>query len=423
MSVGFTCQAVVQDKRFVKQMIRMLGEEKRYEVRQEEDCMRVGFCRLGDVFFQFSSGLDGEIPAQMVYGECTSSLAGAGFHAAAVHFVEELARETDLEFILDDETGYGDDHDFERMREEHFYGWLKNLVAVCREREEKWPDAVSFGLCWDLDQYTPEEVPGTVFTPFGRFSVQKMLGWVENEGIEPFAKEFFIWNEPGRDAGYYRNTALSLMWEECCFMPGSRSEWDKRMNDRIIDDLEKALLLDRGLPFPTEEYILLCRLNGKEPEAVADVPVYEPDYPIGYRRGNVRDKIGTMTFVVPGSYLYEYDEDSNSHLWYDGLEEDWHAIRITALKSREESPEITERIFDGAEGEPISGENGCLAYRFAFAGTIVHETDGPCSQYVGEVAGGYQIALITASCEHREDEWAEAFFRSMSHSPEANLEK
>ena len=109
------------------------------------------------------------------------------------------------------------------------------------------------------------------------------------------------------------------------------------MNDRIIDDLEKALLLDRGLPFPTEEYILLCRLNGREPEAVADVPVYEPDYPIGYKRGNVRDKIGTMTFVVPGSYLYEYDEDSNSHLWYDGLEEDWHAIRITALKSREEN--------------------------------------------------------------------------------------
>lgn len=423
MSVGFTCQAVVQDKRFVKQMIRMLGEEKRYEVRQEEDCMRVGFCRLGDVFFQFSSGLDGEIPAQMVYGEYTSSLAGAGFHAAAVHFVEELARETDLEFILDDETGYGVDHDFERMRDEHFYGWLKNLVAVCQEREEKWPDAVSFGLCWDLDQYTPEEVPGTVFTPFGRFSIQKMLGWVENEGIEPLAKEFFIWNEPGRDAGYYRNTALSLMWEECCFMPGSRSERDKRMNDRIIDNLEKALLLDRCLPFPTEEYILLCRLNGREPEAVSDVPVYEPDYPIGYRRGNVRDKIGTMTFVVPGSYLYEYDEDSNSHLWYDGLEEDWHAIRITALKSREESPEITERIFDGAEGEPISGENGCLAYRFAFAGTTEHETDGPCSQYVGEVAGGYQIALITASCEHREDEWAEAFFRSMSHSPEANLEK
>lgn len=423
MSVGFTCQAVVQDKRFVKQMIRMLGEEKRYEVRQEEDCMRVGFCRLGDVFFQFSSGLDGEIPAQMVYGECTSSLAGAGFHAAAVHFVEELARETDLEFILDDETGYGVDHDFERMRDEHFYGWLKNLVAVCQEREEKWPDAVSFGLCWDLDQYTLEEVPGTVFTPFGRFSIQKMLGWVENEGIEPLAKEFFIWNEPGRDAGYYRNTALSLMWEECCFMPGSRSERDKRMNDRIIDNLEKALLLDRCLPFPTEEYILLCRLNGREPEAVSDVPVYEPDYPIGYRRGNVRDKIGTMTFVVPGSYLYEYDEDSNSHLWYDGLEEDWHAIRITALKSREESPEITERIFDGAEGEPISGENGCLAYRFAFAGTTEHETDGPCSQYVGEVAGGYQIALITASCEHREDEWAEAFFRSMSHSPEANLEK
>ena len=76
-------------------------------MRQEEDYRRVGFCRLGDLVFQFGSGLDGEIPTQMVYGECTSSLAGAGFHAAAVRFVEELARETEMEIILSDETGYG----------------------------------------------------------------------------------------------------------------------------------------------------------------------------------------------------------------------------------------------------------------------------------------------------------------------------
>ena len=89
----------------------------------------------------------------------------------------------------------------------------------------------------------------------------------------------------------------------------------------------------------------------------------------------------------------------------------------------EESPEITERIFSGADGEPVDGENGCLKYRFAFAGTVEPETEEAYSQYVGEVAGGYQIALITASCEHREDEWAEAFFRSVAHSPEAKLEK
>ena len=211
--------------------------------------------------FQFGSGLDGEIPTQMVYGECTSSLAGAGFHAAAVRFVEELTRETEMEIILSDETGYGDDHDFDRMREEHFL-WLAEESGFCMPgAEEQWPEAVSFGLCWDLDQYTPEEVPGTVFTPFGRFSIQKIVGWVEQEELSPFAKEFFIWNEPGRDAGYYRNTALSLMWEECYFMPGSRSGRDRRINDRIIDDLERSLLLDRSLPFPAEEYITLCRLN------------------------------------------------------------------------------------------------------------------------------------------------------------------
>lgn len=418
MSVGFTCRAVVEDKHFVKQMIRMLGEEKRYEVWQDEDYMGVRFCRLGDLFFQFRSGLDGEIPAEMVYGECTSSLAGAGFHAAAVHFVEELARETGLEFRLDDETGYGEDHDFERMREDHFYEWLKNLVEVCREQEEKWPDAVSFGLCWDLDQYTPEEVPGTVFTPFGRFSVQKITGWVEHEGIEPFAKEFFIWNEPGRDARFYRNTALSLMWEDCCFMPGSRSEADEKLNGRIIGELEKALLLDRSLPFPVKEYEMLCRLNGREPVDTAKVPAFEADYPVGYRRGMVREKLGNMTFVVPGWYLSEYDEDGNSHVWYDGLDEAWHAVRITAFKSREGTPEITDSIFEGAEGEARDGENGCLKYRFAYAGSQEDEPDGAYCQYVGEAVGGCQVALITASCEHRDDEWAEAFFKSLSHVPE-----
>ena len=87
------------------------------------------------------------------------------------------------------------------------------------------------------------------------------------------------------------------MWEECCFMPGSRSERDKRMNDRIIDHLEKALLLDRGLPFPTEEYILLCRLNGREPEAVADVPVYEDS-----KLANTLSKLEIGDMIPPELY-------------------------------------------------------------------------------------------------------------------------
>lgn len=418
MSVGFTCRAVIRDKRFVKQMIRMLGEEKRYEVWQEEDFMRVKFCHLGDLFFQFTTGLDGEIPAQLVYGECTSSLAGAGFHAAAVHFVEQLARETDLEFAMEDETGYSEDYDFDRMRQDHFYSWLENLVEVCREREEKWKDTAFFGLCWDLDQYQPEEVPGSVFTPFGRFSIGKMTGWVENEGIVPFAKEFFLWNEPGRDARYYRNTALSLMWEECYFMPGSRSERDEKINGEIIDCLEKTLLLDRSLPFPAEEYRLICRLNGKTPQDVSDVPVYEPDYPIGYRRGQVQEKLGNVTFKIPGWYLYEYDEDQNSHSWYDGLECGWHAVRLTAFKSREESPKLIDRIFENVEGTPEDGEKGGIKYRFAYAGIQKDTGDGPCFQYIGEAVGGYQITLITASSEVREDEWARKFFKSLAHLPE-----
>ncbi len=418
MSIGFQCRAVVEDKKFVKQMIQMLGEEKRYEVWQEEDYLRVAFCRLGDLFFQFASGLDGEIPAQFLYVECTSSLAGAGFHAAAIRFTEELAAETGLEFEIEDDTEYSEDHDFERMREEHFYRWLEKMVELCKEREEKKKDWSSFGLCWDLDQYQPEEVPGSVFTPFGRFSIVKMTGLVEQEGIASFAKEFFIWNEPGRDARFYRNTALSLMWEECWFMDGSRSERDEEINGRILDCLEKALLLDRTLPFPVKEYEMLCRLNEKDPRDLAGVCAYEPDYPIGYRRGKVREKLGSMSFTVPGWYLREYDEDDSSHSWYDGLQTDWHSIRITAFKSKEESPEIADRVFEGTEGAAVDGKNGCLTYRFAYAGSVEEPGEESYVQYIGEVAGGYQIAFLTLSCENRDDSWAEEFFKSFLHSPE-----
>lgn len=411
MSIGFTFRAVVKEKRFVKQMVRMLGEEKRYGVWQQGDYMGVKLCRLGDIFFEFTPDLDGEIPEQFVKGECTTSLAGPGFHAAAVRFVDELVKETGLELEMDDDTGYYLERDFEKMKKESFFRWLMNMVSVCGERRSKWDEVSCFGLCWDLDQYKPEEVPDSVFTPYGRFSVPKITGCVEQEGIEPFAEEFFIWNELGRDARFYRNSALGLMWEECRFMPGCRSDEDEKGNGEIIDLLEKALRLDRSLPFPVEEYLTLCRLNGREPADVSDVPRYEPDYPIGYRRGLVRETLGCVEFTVPGWYLSQFDEDDSTYRWYDGLDREWHTICLTALMGKKEKPQFKDQLYGDAAKRLVTGANGELQYRFAGMGRQEDE-DGVYFQYIGEILCGFSITFVTLSCEKEEDEWAEAFFKS-----------
>lgn len=420
MGIGFTFRAVVKDKKFVKQMIRMLGEEKRYGVWQQEDSMGVNLCRLGDIFFEFTPDLDGEIPEQFIKGGCTSSLAGPGLHAAAVRFVEELAVETDLDLEMNDETGYYEERDFERLKSESFYQWLSNMVSVCEERLRAQDEVSSFGLCWDLDQYRPEEVKNSVFTPYGRFSIPKITGWVEHEGIEPFAKEFFIWNEPGRDARFYRNSALGLMWEECRFMPGSRSDEDERVNSEIIDLLEKALRLDRSLPFPAEEYGLLCHLNEKEPKDVSDVPSYVSDYPIGYRRGVIRETLGSVEFAVPGWYISQFDEEDSTYRWYDGKNEDWHSVCMTALIGKSEKPQFKDQIYSGITGPLTTGGNGEVKYRFACAGLQEDEDGGVYTQYIGEVISGFQITLITLSSENEDRGWAEDFFESFEKAMEVN---
>ena len=70
-----------------------------------------------------------------------------------------------------------------------------------------------------------------------------------------FARDFFIWNEIEKDAVYYRNCALVLLNQSCFFMPSSRCETDKKVNDRIIECLEKALAMDSSLPRSEERRV------------------------------------------------------------------------------------------------------------------------------------------------------------------------
>ena len=107
---------------------------------------------------------------------------------------------------VEDEAEYYQHRDFDKMLREHFHPWLKTMVDVLTGQFSQ--DHTNVCMCWDLNAYTPEDVPGTVITPVGRFSGGWMREAVENRGIEALAERFFLWYHPGkRDALYNRGWA------------------------------------------------------------------------------------------------------------------------------------------------------------------------------------------------------------------------
>ena len=110
----------------------------------------------------------GEDQSWQVWGGCVSTPAGAGLHRAAVELLDRLPIHA---LTVEDETGFFQHRDFLRIKEEHFYPWLHTLVDVCRQESGKGVSGMQ--LCWDLEQYTPEDIPDTV--EIGRASCRERV--------------------------------------------------------------------------------------------------------------------------------------------------------------------------------------------------------------------------------------------------------
>lgn len=416
MSIGFDFTAELQSRDAFLKTLGELAAQYDYSFSSGDDWAQVSLCRMGDLQFTFAEQDDAcpqtasPSKGEWLSAECITSMAGPGFHAAAIDFSDALAEAAQLKLLLDDETDYYDHRNFELMRSEHFYSWLLTMVDVCR-RENEEASLSNFCICWDVDQYVPEDIPGTVVSPAGRFHIDKMVDQVQNEGIEAFAREFFLWNERERDGRFYRNTALSILWEDCYFMPGDRSDIDRKANQAFLKYLEKAARLDPSLPMPKAEYALVCELENRTPIDLSAFPDYEPDYPAGYRRGRVSYRLGNTDFLLPGCFLREEEEQDT--LWYDGGDEDWKSLRATALRINEGEVEFSDKLFNDTAEPPEEFRTGDGLCRAAFAGEI--QDDGSVYyQSIAQVICAKQITLLTASYSRREDAaWAMALFREI----------
>ncbi len=393
MSIGLSFTGKIDSPKALLEGANILAEERKYRLTAGDAGMKVIMCPLGGELGVLWRPEEDPAGPWLVRGGCVSTPAGAGLHRAAVELLDSLPIQA---LTVEDETGFYRHRDFRRMKEEHFYPWLRTLVDVCRRESGKGVSGMQ--LCWDLEQYAPEDIPDTVVTPMGRFRLSE-LAELEKQGIEALAERFFLWNGRTQDAGFFRNRAISTLWEDCCFAPSARSQEDAAVNTSILDDLERAARLDPSLPLPRSAYRELCALAEREP-ALPDGPELTEEFEPGYRKGLITHAVGALRLTLPGSCLcgWEQWEQGGAHIWSDGTGQGpvW---RVVAYRTREGDARFTGRLdsLHGVEQRKLKG--GALRWGWK----DIREAGERLYQAECEIITGPALYFLTATCSAPSD--------------------
>lgn len=385
MGLGFSFSTKVNDYEHFQDTLNALANDYGYLMESEEGASWVHFCRLGTLILDYEEDDNG---ALVVNGTCQTNLLGAGFHVAAIAFVERLADRLGSALDLEDETDYYTERDFGHLKLK-FSEWLQALFDIIKEQDEE-GNTMKY-ICWNVDNYMPVVPDDMVASPFGFFSISDTLKQID-EGIEPLSETFFMWNNPKRDASFHLRQALQALWEDCYFMPSRRSPQDEEVNGFIIRELELAIHMDPTISFPMQEYYELCMLHAHQPIPISGTSRYESDGVIGYRRDWVGHKLGNVTFEVPGRDLVDYDEEVQ--VFYDDGFPEWNTIRCSAYGM--DNAGLPD-FLDMEEQVIEEGDFGNGKYRI-FDLSEEEDEDGMCYPVCScHVVSDHQYSLFTIS--------------------------
>lgn len=271
-----------------------------------------------------------------------TNVAGPGFHAYVCDFFEAIKAKSPIELSVSDPTNYYMQRNFAQLKVQVFYRWLKDIAAYIKEAKN---EVESLCISWPMDYYQPKPKAGYVVTPMGYIAESDF----EHQDVETLADRFFIWNQQGRDAHYYRNAALNLMWKECFFEYTNMNEYTEKQADTIIDYLELAYEKDPDLPLPLDEYEFLCNIKGRNPKIVAGKRLITLQE-IGYRKEMIELHFGNWSIPVNGCAEKSVDE-ANQTLYlmspYQDAGEPWrwmYRVNVYAFKQEVGTflPEFTE---------------------------------------------------------------------------------
>ncbi len=356
--------------------------------------LRISVCELGDIIFSVVRDEDDNL---MAYASATTNIVGAGFHKEVCDFFDEI-KHLFSNCTITDETDYIEHKNFQLLKDEHFNKYLHNLIKIAVENDNEQNGQMMF--CWDIGDYSPETIENSVVTPFGRYSIRHLEHIIKNHKIDLFAKEFFIWNEIEKDARFYRNSALHLMWHSLHYIKDfGVIESEKLLHEKVVSMLEKSASMDNKLPFPKQEYLEICKLHDHTPIDVSALPEYSSEYPIGYRKDTICHNIGIINVAVNGNLLFEQQDDTS--VWYNTDEECFN-MRVFAYTTGDKLAEVKRDIAENeACIEEFSIGDGicCVAY----TGKEDPEDEASVHITVANIACANQLTVVIFAHSKKDD--------------------
>lgn len=413
--IGFVFDTPIPQGQDYRELLRELAREFGHTVEYKEDCMILSFMHTGQLKLSFEKRQTAKGSAVFLVGDFFGCPAGPGYHAYLIQLVDAFVTRSGLGIHMVDATGYYFHRDFAELQAA-YENHVRQLVASGERYLRDSPLPQSMVICRPLDAPCPESVGGTFDTPTGRYSIASVVQQVKEVGVQPFAKEFFIWFDQRIDGRFYRNNALTMLWEDCCFRPGIRSEEDQRINETILDYLELAASASPTLPFPKGEYLELCRLNRHPPIDVQTLPLYVTEYPIGYRRGRLDYTIGHVTIPIPGSFLYRKNTINGRvhHVFYDAEPKGWRRIRIFSGISQDGDASFIEEMFTlFTEETPEEFPVGNGICRAVSLGQIEEEGQVFFQAFAQVVSGPRLLSVIASYTDPEQLPWAMEMFHGM----------
>ncbi len=287
-------------------------EENGYDAEREADGFTVylGANSYLDIFFRQGDDI--------ISGDIDCSFSGAGVYAEAARLAEglSLVLRGSLEFFEAPGITYTEDKDFESLRLAFYPLIAQQLTFAINDDRDGLPAYIG----WGTDAFEPEFIPGTLVSPFGRYSIEKLLSEIETYGFSYVCdRKFLFCNTPTIGADSHIKEALNLVWNSIIGADKDVFNVSELFSVSECEaQLEAALDMGDTVPFPKDVYRRLCRINKHPMKDFSGNPDLILDFEPGYARGDVRYGFGhyLRRFKLSGALSRSEFSHSEDILFY-----------------------------------------------------------------------------------------------------------
>lgn len=303
------------------------ANQQQLEIYQEYALFKI--CPYGEINLQWEG--------KYLTFSSDASMLGAGYYDYVYHLLTKLKAESDMEWDLYDPCGYQEHQDFETLKFQYFYPFLSALKELALSNESGSPY-----LCSQNEDYLPMPKENCAVTMMGYLSLSELA----NMDVEAFAQAFYLWNDKGITARYYRNCAQAILWNRCYYEFSSMSGESIKAAEDVLSYLESAYELDDTLPLFMHEYNQLCDALNVPPviQKAQALPVEE----IGYRHQLVLRNVEGWNIWLDGMGILFYDKALEHYSFnapYHEDEEQWHYF--VRFDMKQEAVEYAETMLNG----------------------------------------------------------------------------